>query len=196
LDRTFGATIPSYNTNDLNLIQAIYRGEITQQIEVEYGSGDISDMSAYSYQLYSAFTGDFFINLKTGFTKLIQYFMSQVGTYVRPNCEVRNIDWSDSNKIQVSLMNGSSYTADYVISAIPLGYLKDNVNTLFTPTLSYQKRFSIKKLAFGTIDKLFLVFPSKIFNNGEKAMTIYWTKDNPILNSKYNLNVNLFFLKT
>lgn len=170
LDQSFGNRLTSFGTSDYNLLMAIYRAKLGDRIKSQIGSADLNELSASSYRFRLAYSGDYFINLKTGFFKLIDYFNNQIGSYVRLTSPVRNIDWADPNKINLNMASGGPLRADFVIVTTSLGFLKQNMNSFFTPALPYAKRMSIKKLGYGVVDKIFLVFPKNIFSNGQKGI--------------------------
>lgn len=70
----------------------------------------------------------------------------------------------DKSSISVADANDNSYTADYVIITVPLGYLKKNL-IKFEPELSKEKQISIEKLAFFNMNKLFVEFNEKFWGD-------------------------------
>ncbi len=181
-------------------IESIYQSRINDVLRITYGVHDLFELGALGYQLYDSYGGDQYVNLQNGFSKLIDYFSSQVSANIRLNQRVTNIDYT-TNKIQITLAPNpanraeKSYSADIVVSTIPLGVLKETPG-LFTPLLrssAKPKLNAIKRLGFGTVNKINLVFPSNVFTNGLRALDIFWNQDMPILNSRYNLNGNRFY---
>ena len=80
---------------------------------------------------------------------------------VQLNKTVTNIKWnseSDSERVSIKCSDGSEYKADHVIVTIPLGVLKKNHKTLFTPELPQSKQKVINAFGFGTIGKIYLEF--------------------------------------
>ncbi|GIZ37452.1 hypothetical protein CKM354_000089800 [Cercospora kikuchii] len=82
---------------------------------------------------------------------------------VQLGVEVRRIDWS-CQPVRVETSQGV-YTADQVVCTLPLGVLqhdarrREDANTsLFSPALPANKRESVQKLGFGTLNKILLVY--------------------------------------
>ncbi len=165
--------------------------------KVNFAAGDLGDLGAQGFLEYKEYDGDQNTNLKRGYFTLINYLSSRAGSFVRLNRRVTNINWS-SSKIGLTIESNALHTdraflADYVISTVPLGVLKERVGTMFTPPLPTDKFRAIKNLGFGTVDKIFLVFPSNIFTNGESGFQVFWTEDLAFLSTKYGLNRNKFY---
>jgi hypothetical protein len=195
-----GLNNSGYTYNDYTA--SFFRGEVNNVLRIEYGVNDISSLSALGFQQYIQPPGQQFNSVLNGFSKLTEFFANQVKSFIRLNQAVTNIDMSTS-KIQITLAPNQNntaekgYFADYVISTIPLGFVKENLATLFTPPmmrLSYAKGRSIKRLGVGTVNKIIIVYPTQLFKNGEKGLAVFWFGDNPNLDSKYNLKVNFYHI--
>ncbi|KAG5895279.1 hypothetical protein JTB14_015145 [Gonioctena quinquepunctata] len=66
------------------------------------------------------------------------------------SCEKTN------RNVEVICDNGKKFLADHVICTLPLGVLKQSVNTIFQPPLPDYKLEAIDRLLFGTVDKILL----------------------------------------
>jgi spermine oxidase len=95
------------------------------------------------------------------------------------NKEVCNIDWSESADkfVRVKCSDGSQYTAAHVIVSIPLGVLKHNYMTLFTPTLPKMKKNAIEGISFGTVGKIYLEFGQRWWPENWSGLSLLWTKE-------------------
>lgn len=76
---------------------------------------------------------------------------------VRKGVEVESIEWN-SDPIKVVTSEGT-HTATDVVCTIPLGVLKERQQDLFQPPLPPEYSEAIENLGFGTLDKIFLVYP-------------------------------------
>lgn len=75
---------------------------------------------------------------------------------------------------EVVCENGEKLYADHVICTIPLGVLKENVNTLFCPPLPEDKFEAIERLLFGTVDKIFLEYDRPFLNPEISEVMLLW----------------------
>lgn len=81
--------------------------------------------------------------------------------------------------IEVECENGEKYHADHVIVTIPLGVLKDRVQTLFQPQLPEEKLEAIDRLLFGVVDKIFLDYDRPFLNPDVSEVLLLWESDFP-----------------
>ena len=106
--------------------------------------------------------------------KLNQMVQSITLTPTGAEIQVVNVEKLDKNQNKKSLLSTSSYTVDAVLCTLPLGVLKNAVNTTqrtetnslnwvqFKPPLPDYKCQAINRLGFGNLNKVVLVF-EKIF---------------------------------
>ena len=80
------------------------------------------------------------------------------------------MDWSGEGDtpVTVTTHSGQAYQSQYVVVGLPLGVLKSDHSSIFSPPLPRQKVDIIEQLHFGVMDKIFLAFD-----------TIFWDSDNP-----------------
>lgn len=77
----------------------------------------------------------------------------------------------------------TEYLTDFVIFTASLGVLKARHETLFTPQLPADKINAIEKIAFGTLEKVFLEFEEPFWptNSTEWVQySILWTQEDII----------------
>lgn len=82
-----------------------------------------------------------------------------------------------SNHIEVICDNGKKFTANHIICTIPLGVLKEKVDTLFEPKLPQFKLESIERLLFSAVDKIYLEYERPFLNPDITEVMLLW--DNP-----------------
>lgn len=118
------------------------------------------------------------VYLLDGYTPIIEELARplQEASIIETNTQVETIDWSAS-PVKIQTSNGT-YTAKTLVLSIPLGVLKAHHTSIFTPVLPKPKQEAISSLGFGTLDKIFLVYPhawwaeepySTFFKNGKRA---------------------------
>ncbi|RZF42552.1 hypothetical protein LSTR_LSTR016938 [Laodelphax striatellus] len=66
-------------------------------------------------------------------------------------------------------------SADHVIVAVSLGVLKHTSAKVFQPQLPSYKQIAIKALGFGTVNKIFVRFPSRWWPDEIKGFNLLWT---------------------
>ena len=93
-------------------------------------------------------------------------FTSEVNKAVLRICNTTNIE------MPVDLI----IICDKVISTTSLGYLKENLNTFINPLslISDEKRLSILRLGFGTINKVFLFYREPFWSNNTTLINMVW----------------------
>jgi spermine oxidase len=79
--------------------------------------------------------------------------------------------------VKVKCSDGTEYTADFVIVTLPLGVLKHNYKTLFTPVLPKIKKNAIEEISFGTVGKIYLEFESRWWSEKWTGLTLLWTNE-------------------
>lgn len=205
LDQKFNNLMKTkaYKNADKKLAAAIYRGKQNDEI-VDYAVKHFYDLSAVGLMNYQDLKGEEFTVLKTGYFKLIDFFEGQIDSNsILLNKKVTNIDYTSGGTGSVTVKTIdtqtntiTNYQADYVITTIPIGYLKDNYKTLFTPSLPTTHSNAINNLGFGTMNKLFFVFGQSVFKKREQGLEIFWRDDRsinlPISDAKYGLGVCIF----
>ncbi|KAM6916594.1 peroxisomal N(1)-acetyl-spermine/spermidine oxidase [Xenentodon cancila] len=114
-----------------------------------------------------------------GYEGLIKNLMSELPdglvTYNRP---VRCIHWNNSlkgeNPVTVECDDGEKIAADHVIVTVSLGYLKKHHSTLFHPPLPLHKLHSIRRLGFGTNNKIFVEFDAPWWDSDCEVIYLVW----------------------
>lgn len=83
-----------------------------------------------------------------------------IDDHIKYGKEVNKIEWSeDPNKnVIVKCVDGSTFEAKHVIVTVPLGVLKANHKTLFSPSLPPITVNAIEAIQFGTNNKIMLEF--------------------------------------
>jgi len=85
------------------------------------------------------------------------------GLDIRNNTIVKEIDYND-NIIDIKTSN-QDFTANYVISTMPLGVMKNKTAVTFLPNLPSEKRDAIDKLQMGVLNKVYFVFPEVFWDD-------------------------------
>ncbi|KAJ6589044.1 hypothetical protein B0H19DRAFT_1226703 [Mycena capillaripes] len=105
-----------------------------------------------------------------GFKHFVQ---AEAQTFLTPaqtllNATVRTIAYSHDGVV-VTLVNGTSISADYAITTFSLGVLQ-NDDVLFEPSLPMWKQESIQSMSMATYTKIFLQFEDKFWFDTQFAL--------------------------
>ncbi|PIO61109.1 amine oxidase [Teladorsagia circumcincta] len=95
---------------------------------------------------------------KKGFRDILEDIKVKVPeNRIKLNSVVTKITYSE-NRVTLCLSNGEEYHYDYVIVTCPLGFLKRNYSSFFSPPLETRKADAILSLGFGNMMKVFLEY--------------------------------------
>ncbi|KAM8924588.1 peroxisomal N(1)-acetyl-spermine/spermidine oxidase [Pelodytes ibericus] len=111
------------------------------------------------------------------------------------NKEVKTIHWdgsfqgSDSQiyPVQVQCEDGDTFVADHVIVTVPLGLLKERVESFLSPPFPPKKAQAIKNIGFGTNNKIFLEFKEPFWDSDCETIQVVWEGVSPLIEPKRNL---------
>ena len=143
---------------------------IYDNIEGDYAS-DISDMSLLHYDCAEKYIDT--VALPDGDEENPEVLVTNgydtivngvaVGTDIRLNHQVTNIAWDNTGVTVTTAANGC-FTARRLIITVPLGILKQSVNSgnpiTFANALPPEKIAAINGLGMGTLNKVYLKFPN------------------------------------
>ncbi|XP_006867553.1 PREDICTED: peroxisomal N(1)-acetyl-spermine/spermidine oxidase [Chrysochloris asiatica] len=100
------------------------------------------------------------------------------------NKPVKTIHWSGSFReetlpgetfpVLVECEDGDRLPAHHVIVTVPLGFLKERMDTFFQPPLPSEKAEAIRKMGFGTNNKIFLEFEEPFWEADCQSMQLVW----------------------
>lgn len=100
---------------------------------------------------------------------------------VELNKVVNRIHWHpQEGRPRVDCTDGTQYTADHIVVTIPLGALKVNYTTMFTPPLPLWKVSAIEHIAFGSLEKVFLEFAEPFWPVNDRnwvQYSILWSRN-------------------
>ncbi|XP_030059047.1 peroxisomal N(1)-acetyl-spermine/spermidine oxidase [Microcaecilia unicolor] len=94
--------------------------------------------------------------------------------------------------VQVECENGETFTADHVIVTVPLGYLKEHCNTFLHPPLPSNKIQAIRKMGFGTNNKIILEFEKPFWKPDCHLINLIWEDESPLVEVRPDLQKDWF----
>nr|XP_060630866.1 lysine-specific histone demethylase 2 isoform X2 [Anolis sagrei ordinatus] len=131
---------------------------------LEYACGsNLHEVSARSWdhnEFFAQFAGDHTL-LSSGYSAIIEKMAE--GLDIRLKVPVRSINYS-GDEVQVTSTDGTSWTAQKVLVAVPLTILHKGA-IQFNPALSERKMKAINSLGAGVIEKIALQFPYRFWDS-------------------------------
>nr|XP_012602428.1 peroxisomal N(1)-acetyl-spermine/spermidine oxidase isoform X2 [Microcebus murinus] len=82
--------------------------------------------------------------------------------------------------VLVECEDGSRFPAHHVIVTVPLGFLKEHLDTFFDPPLPTEKAEAIRKIGFGTNNKIFLEFEEPFWEPDCQIIQVVWEDSSPL----------------
>ncbi|XP_029818461.1 peroxisomal N(1)-acetyl-spermine/spermidine oxidase-like, partial [Manacus vitellinus] len=138
-----------------------------------------------------------------GYSSLSERLLSALpeGT-VLLNKPVRTIRWRGSFReegddsrdfpVRVECEDGDAFLADHVIITVPLGFLKERHQEFFQPPLPEWKVEAIRRLGFGTNNKIFLEFEQPFWEPEQQLLEVVWEDESPLEEPSADLEANWF----
>ncbi|XP_066095432.1 peroxisomal N(1)-acetyl-spermine/spermidine oxidase isoform X1 [Saccopteryx bilineata] len=106
------------------------------------------------------------------------------------NKPVKMIHWNGSFQeagspgetfpVLVECEDGGCFLAHHVVLTVPLGFLKEHLDTFFEPPLPTEKAEAIRKIGFGTNNKVFLEFEEPFWEPGCQHIQVVWEDTSPL----------------
>ncbi|XP_046688059.1 peroxisomal N(1)-acetyl-spermine/spermidine oxidase-like isoform X2 [Homalodisca vitripennis] len=145
------------------------------------GSDSWFETSAKGTVEYHECEGNLLTTWKTGgYTNIFNLLMGnnsrKINEKIIFNKTVKRIMW-DRQPVEVLCTDGQTLFGDHVLLTLSLGVLKEQVSSLFMPTLPLKKINAIQGLGFGTVDKIFLKFPYRWWPTDCGGFSLLWRKD-------------------
>ncbi|NXT44812.1 PAOX oxidase, partial [Pelecanoides urinatrix] len=118
------------------------------------------------------------------------------------NKAVRTVRWRGSFReegdeardfpVRVECEDGDAFLADHVIVTVPLGFLKEHHQDFFQPPLPERKAEAIRRLGFGTNNKIFLEFERPFWEPQQQLLEAVWEDESPLEEPSADLENNWF----
>ncbi|XP_011370895.1 peroxisomal N(1)-acetyl-spermine/spermidine oxidase isoform X3 [Pteropus vampyrus] len=106
------------------------------------------------------------------------------------NKPVKTVHWNGSFQeavspgetfpVLVECEDGTCFPAHHVVLTVPLGFLKERLDTFFEPPLPTEKAEAIRKVGFGTNNKIFLEFAEPFWEPGCQHIQVVWEDASPL----------------
>ncbi|KAF6110549.1 polyamine oxidase [Phyllostomus discolor] len=103
------------------------------------------------------------------------------------NKPVKTIHWNGSFPeagetfpVLVECEDGGCFPAHHVVVTVPLGFLKERLDTFFEPPLPLEKAEVVRKMGFGTNNKIYLEFEEPFWEPGCQHIQLVWEDTSPL----------------
>jgi len=135
----------------------LWKYMLSSYLEFNTG-GDISQLNATDFYNDEEFSGEEYL-ITNGYDTVANHLAADLD--VRLNEAVQSIDYSSERPSVRS--SAGTYTANFVVVAVPLGVLKAN-HISFTPALPSTKTQAIADLGMGNVNKFWLLWDSAFWD--------------------------------
>lgn len=172
------------------------------------GCDSLSELSLKSFLQYKECQGNPLVNFKKGYSTLVESFARKIPPNVicllKPVVLIKQTvppgtgttSYGRNCAVQVVCEDGSCHNADHVIVSTSLGCLKHNASTMFSPPLSAEKLEVIKKVGFGTVDKIFIEFERPFWPKDSSGYSLVWRSSHAKEESSHQWYKAIFGLYT
>ncbi|XP_060027007.1 peroxisomal N(1)-acetyl-spermine/spermidine oxidase isoform X2 [Erinaceus europaeus] len=106
------------------------------------------------------------------------------------NKPVKSIRWKgtfedagspgDTFPVLVECEDGDCFPAHHVLVTVPLGFLKERLDSFFDPPLPREKAEAVQRMGFGTNNKIFLAFEEPFWEPGCRHIQVVWEDASPL----------------
>ncbi|BFZ13198.1 hypothetical protein BsWGS_16237 [Bradybaena similaris] len=110
------------------------------------------------------------VTLPSGMTSMLDPLMSNFkpSTLKLLTC-VKGVERQTSSSlnqlnVKITCTDGRFFRANHVIVAVPLGFLKENADKMFTPALPAEKMVAMDKVCVGCVGKIFLCYAKQFWS--------------------------------
>ncbi|XP_074659036.1 spermine oxidase-like [Tubulanus polymorphus] len=172
--------------NDTPEILEIKKGLYKWRLLWENGDNacnTIDELSLKAWGEFYEFAGEDDNVLKTGgYQPIIDHLLENIDkdaiVYNKP---VKTINWcldpEADSRVSVVCKDGCVYKADYVVSSVSIGVTRENIDTLFQPVLPTWKTEAMSRIGFGVVDKIFLEFEERFWEEQCEGIHLVWLDD-------------------
>jgi len=166
--------------------------------KTENACASMYDMSLLAWGEYILCSGQEAVELgQGGYQPILDLILNGIPeSCFHLNTRVKEIVWGEDVegeleecRSQVVTTSGEVFPADHVIVTCSLGYLKAHAQELFQPALPEGKMAAIRRLGFGTVNKIYLEFDEPFWDETCGGIQFAWLPEEKLsLKSLENLD--------
>lgn len=178
--------------SNLSLKRDIFNWFLRFEI-VDNACDDLSDIAIQSFTEWDDCPDELYhITFEKGFKSVLDTLFSQIpNSNLHMNMPVKVIKWNESFKFEnnnyqnrtndnfpvvLECKNENIY-ADAVIVTASAGFLKENIDSFFFPSLPQNKLKAISKIGFGTINKIYLMYDKPFWDSKDHGFHLLWKNE-------------------
>lgn len=182
---------------NFNLINSIYQWNFKWECMYN-GCASMFDMSLINFSNYEKLDGCQIVEFKKGYQSLFDTLISKhkkkFSQRINLNFELKNIlvchklkeskpsecehcRYSDNEeKIVLLFSNQTVILCEKVVCTMSLGFLKENLDTIFKPKciIPDEKKRAIQRMGFGTVNKIILVYDKPFWDKNLEDIHPIW----------------------
>ncbi|XP_063967218.1 spermine oxidase-like [Lytechinus pictus] len=160
---------------------------------MDIGSNTLQDVQLRSYVNYEELEGDYYTTLgRKGYQGILEkllvdipansiHYNTPVSRIQYAKCHDTNdvaLDYEDDSVVMVTCEDGRTFLCNHVIVTASIGFLKENVETLFQPPLPEDKLDAIRIFPYGTVNKIFMKYKRPFWTSEDFGLQVLWDSPN------------------
>ncbi|GIX84722.1 spermine oxidase [Caerostris extrusa] len=193
-------------TSNVNIKKALFNWFIKLE-SIDNACNSMNDIAAQSFTEWDECPEELYhIEFSNGASSLIGTLVSQLPADIfRLNKSVKTVKWSEKlssdfhdhlfsenrpeNSFPVLLQcdDGENIYADSVIVTSSIGFLKENIDSFFSPSLPKNKQEALQSVGFGTVNKIYLIYDQPFWTSEDRGFQLVW--ENPITGNCKQLSI-------
>ena len=126
---------------------------------LDIGCDSLQEVQFKSYFFYEVLDGFYYTLLgEAGYQGVLERLLEDIPkANLHYNAPVTHIQYSsDGDSVRVKCEDGRSFLGGHVIVTASVGFLKENLETLFEPSLPAEVAEALQTFPYGTVNKIFL----------------------------------------
>ncbi|XP_046369018.1 spermine oxidase-like isoform X1 [Haliotis rufescens] len=158
---------------------------------VDNACSSLHELNLRSWGKYFDCDGDRATEFKNGFKSLLDVIIEKIPSQsIYLSKPVKTVHWQTSNeecqgsgsneKSVIECEDGKVFKADYVVMTPSVGVLKEREGTLFDPSLPEEKKYVLRNMGYGTVNKIFLEWETRFWDENCFGIQLLWLDNVPV----------------
>ncbi|XP_046549103.1 spermine oxidase-like [Haliotis rubra] len=164
---------------------------------IDNACSSLNELHVGAWGKYFDCDGDQEAEFKNGFQTILDVIIEKIPSKsIHLSKPVKTVHWQTSKeKFQtttndlsiVECEDGTIFKADYVIITPSVGVLKEREGTLFDPPLPDDKKYVLKNMGYGTVNKIYLEWETRFWDENCYGFQFLWLDNVPVKSAKSEL---------
>ena len=182
VEREFEDRISRFRGEELRLRRMVFAQRLLGESIIS-GADTMFDVSLSEVGCFEDLPGVHYV-IPPGFETVVHILKQEVpDDKIFLNHTVTHVNWNLDNQdstysVCVECTDGRKFYGDVCLVTIPLGYLKQHAERIFSPTLPLIKTDAIANIGMGTVNKVILVFDEQVLPDEVFRLEMIWDRDN------------------